>query len=90
MIEGGIIKDSEDARKHLDACRLTIPNAEVTYENAAKILLSLFITSTTKRTVRYCTTLRGWKSGMREQKSGHQKSKAQGQGETLRVGEYNN
>ena len=50
-IEGGIIKNTEEARKHLILCGLTTPDEEVTYENAAKILLSLVVSSTTKRTV---------------------------------------
>jgi len=50
-IEGGIIKNTVEARNHLDFCGLITLDAEVTYESTAKILLLLVVSSTTKRTL---------------------------------------
>ena len=48
IIEGGIVKDAEEARKHLDTIGLATPDAEITYESITKILLSLVVTTMTK------------------------------------------
>ena len=50
MNEGGIIKNTKDAKKHLDTNGLTSPDLNITHENIAKILLTLVATTATRRT----------------------------------------
>jgi hypothetical protein len=48
--EGGLIKNATNARKHLDAMGLSPPGTKITPGNIAEILLTLVVTTTTRRT----------------------------------------